>query len=140
MSGPPPAPPPSDAALVGRALEHDEQAWDLLLERYGDYIYAIALRGFRLKPLEAEEVFQETVLAVYKNLSAFRGEGSLRAWIGQITQNAARAYLRRLGRRAEVPPIPRLPIRPRKPPCGRWRRRCCCGRRSIVSPPSAARS
>lgn len=94
---------PTDESLVGRALEQDEEAWDLLLDRYGAYIYAIAVRGFRLKPEEAEDVFQETTLALYQHLPTFRGEGSLRAWIGRIAQNASRAYLRRQGRRLETP-------------------------------------
>lgn len=93
---------PTDESLISRALEQDEEAWDLLLGRYGAYIYAIAVRGFRLKPDEAEEVFQETTFALYQHLPTFRGEGSLRAWIGRIAQNASRAYLRRHGRRLEV--------------------------------------
>ncbi len=94
---------PSDAWLVERCLAHDEAAWHLLLDQYGHYIYAIAARGFRLSPEEAEEVFQETVLSVFQNLSSFRGSGSLLAWIGRITQNVCRQHLRRRGRHSETP-------------------------------------
>ncbi len=94
--------PPSNADLVERCRAHEEEAWDLLLDRYGGYIHAIALRGFGLPASQAEEVFQETVLSLFTHLSTLQDPRSLRAWIGRITQNAARQYLRRGGRRPET--------------------------------------
>ncbi len=94
---------PSDADLIGRCLEHDEEAWQILLDRYAGYIYAIAVRGFRLTPPQAEEILQETALALVQHLADFRGSGSLRAWIGAIAQNACRQHLRRQRPSAEVP-------------------------------------
>ncbi len=97
---------PTDLELVERCRAHDEEAWELLLRRYGSYIYATALRGFGLSQPEAEEVFQETVLSLFKNLGALDDPRSLKAWIGRITANAARQHLRRRGGRggrAEMP-------------------------------------
>ncbi|MGH2452357.1 MAG: RNA polymerase sigma factor [bacterium] len=91
---------PTDAELVERCRAHDEEAWNLLLGRYGSYIYAIALRGFGLPQAQAEEVFQETVLSLFKHLGTLSDPRSLKAWIGRITANAARQYLRRHGGRA----------------------------------------
>jgi RNA polymerase sigma-70 factor (ECF subfamily) len=95
--------PPTDEDLVRRCLQHDEDAWQDLLDRYAGYVYAIAVRGFRLTPPEAEEVLQETALAMVQHLRDFRGSGALRAWIGAIAQNACRQYLRRQRPSAEVP-------------------------------------
>lgn len=92
-----------DERLVERCLAHDEEAWRLLLERYAGYIYAVALRGFRLPPDAAEDIFQETVLSLLQHLPEFRGEGPLRAWIGRIAQNACRQHVRRRERRPEAP-------------------------------------
>ena len=86
---------PADDALVQRCLAHDEEAWAILLDRYAGYIYAIATRGFRLGPQEAEEVLQETALSLVQHLPSYRGRGPLRAWIGAVAANAARQYLRR---------------------------------------------
>ncbi len=86
---------PTDEELVKRCLAHDEEAWEILLDRYAGYIYAIAARGFRLSPEQAEEVLQETALSLVQHLEAYHGTGPLRAWIGAIAANAARQYLRR---------------------------------------------
>ena len=93
---------PADDVLVQRCLAHDEEAWALLLDRYAGYIYAIAARGFRLGPQEAEEVLQETALSLVQHLPSYRGSGPLRAWIGAVAANAARQYLRRRRLSAET--------------------------------------
>jgi RNA polymerase sigma-70 factor (ECF subfamily) len=90
----------TDAELVERCRAHDEEAWSLLIDRYGPYIYAIALRGFGLSQAQAEEVFQETVLSLFKTLSTLQDPRSLKAWIGRIAANAVRQHLRRHGGRA----------------------------------------
>ena len=93
---------PTDEELVRRCLAHDEEAWEILLDRYAGYIYAIAARGFGVNPEQAEDVLQETALSLVQHLEAYRGTGPLRAWIGAIAQNAARQYLRRQKPSAEV--------------------------------------
>ncbi len=100
---------PADEELVKRCLAHDEEAWVVLLDRYGGYIYAIATRGFRLTPEQAEEVLQETALSLVQHLPDYRGSGSLRAWIAAIAQNASRQYLRRHKSSAEVPAETEIP-------------------------------
>lgn len=92
---------PNDAQLVKRCLAADEEAWAILVERYADYVYALAVRGFRFPPEEAEEVLQETMMQVYEHLWDYRGTGPLRAWIGAIAQNVARQSLRRRSRHPE---------------------------------------
>jgi len=92
---------PADKDLVQRCLAADEEAWAALVERYADYVYAVAIRGFRLTPADAEEVLQDTMLQVYEHLADFRGTGALRAWIGTIAQNASRQHLRGRARRSE---------------------------------------
>ncbi len=95
---------PTDEELVKRCLAHDEEAWEILLDRYAGYIYAIAAHGFRLSPEQAEEVLQETALSMVQHLEAYRGTGPLRAWIGAVAANAARQYLRRQKPPAVLPP------------------------------------
>jgi RNA polymerase sigma-70 factor (ECF subfamily) len=91
----------ADADLVERCLASDEEAWADLIGRYADYVYAVAIRGFRLSREDAEEVLQDTMLQVYEHLADFRGTGALRAWIGTIAQNASRQRLRGRVRRSE---------------------------------------
>lgn len=86
---------PSDGALIARALEQDEDAWRLLVERYTSYIYTIAMRGFGLEVEDAREVVQESLLKLYEGLASYRAEGEFRAWLRQIVRNCGVAYLRR---------------------------------------------
>lgn len=92
---------PDDAQLVKRCLAADEEAWAILIERYADYVYALAVRGFRFHPEEAEEVLQDTMLHVYEHLGDYQGTGRLRAWIGAIAQNVARQRVRSRSRHPE---------------------------------------
>lgn len=95
-----PRPPHLDeGAFLERLRAHDEEAWVALLHRYAPYVYAIATRGFALSPGEAEEVLQETMVAVVRHLPDYRGTGPLSAWIGRIARNAALQHLRRRERR-----------------------------------------
>ncbi len=93
--------PPADARLVERCLAADEEAWATLVERYADYVYAVAMRGFRLSSEDAEDVLQDTMLQIYEHLADYRGTGPLRAWIGTIAQNASRQRLRTRSRLGE---------------------------------------
>lgn len=92
---------PNDAELVKRCLAADEQAWAILVERYADYVHALAMRGFHFPPEDAEEVLQETMMQIYEHLGNYRGTGPLRAWIGAIAQNVARQRLRSRSRHPE---------------------------------------
>jgi RNA polymerase sigma factor (sigma-70 family) len=90
-----------DAELVTRCLAADEEAWTTLVGRYADYIYALAVRGFRFPREDAEEVLQETMVQVYEHLGDYRGAGPLRAWIGAVAANVARQRLRSRSRHPE---------------------------------------
>ena len=86
--------PSNDAELVRRCLAADEEAWASLVERHAGYLYALAVRGFRFSPEEAEEVLQDTFAQVYEHLADYRGTGPLGAWMGAIAKNVARQRLR----------------------------------------------
>jgi RNA polymerase sigma-70 factor (ECF subfamily) len=86
---------PPDDALVARCLEHDEEAWRLLVGRYTSYIYTIAIRAFGIDAEEAREVVQESLLKVFEGLPGYRGEGQFRAWLRQIVRNCCLGYLHR---------------------------------------------
>ena len=58
----------SDAQLVARCREGDDDAWRELVERFSRYVYAIAVQAFRLPQSDAEDVFQEVFARAYENL------------------------------------------------------------------------
>jgi RNA polymerase sigma-70 factor (ECF subfamily) len=76
----------SDAELVERCRAGDHDAWNELVERYSRYVYAIAVRGFRLSDEDAEDVFQDVFTRIYTRLDSLRDTSALRPWIAQLTR------------------------------------------------------
>ena len=76
----------TDAELVQRCRSGDPEAWNELVERYSRYVYAIAVRGFRLSDGDAEDVFQDVFTRIYTRLDTLRDESALRPWIAQLTR------------------------------------------------------
>lgn len=76
----------TDAELVRRCRVGDQNAWNELVERYSRYVYAIAVRGFRLSDEDAEDVFQDVFTRVYTRLDTLRDDSALRPWIAQLTR------------------------------------------------------
>lgn len=87
-----------DASLVARCRAGDEAAWSLLVERYSRYVYAIAMRAFRLSETDAEEVFQEVFARAFQHLPQLRDDAAIRPWLAQTTRRLAIDHLRRAGR------------------------------------------
>jgi RNA polymerase sigma-70 factor (ECF subfamily) len=77
------------------------EAWNELVERYSRYVYAIAVRGFRLSDEDAEDVFQDVFTRIYTRLGSLRDDSALRPWIAQLTRRRCLDALASKGR--EVP-------------------------------------
>ena len=75
-----------DAELVRRCKAGDDAAWNVLVDRFSRYVSTICLRGFRLRPEDAEDVFQDVFTRVYTNLHTLRDESAVRPWIAQLTR------------------------------------------------------
>jgi RNA polymerase sigma-70 factor, ECF subfamily len=87
-----------DAELVERCRAGDAEAWNELVERFSRYVYAVTLRGFRLREQDAEDVFQEVFARVYTHLDTLRDDAALRPWIAQLTRRLCIDSLARSGR------------------------------------------
>jgi len=88
----------SDARLVARCREGDDDAWRELVERFSRYVYAIAIQAFRLPEYDAEDVFQEVFARVYERLNTLRADDAIRPWIAQLTRRVCIDRLRSGGR------------------------------------------
>lgn len=97
---------PPDPELVRRCRAGDESAWELLVERYARYVYAIATRVYRLEPPDAEDVFQEVFIRAYERLGTLRDADSLRPWLAQTTRRCAIDTLRKAGREISTDDLP----------------------------------
>jgi RNA polymerase sigma factor (sigma-70 family) len=88
------------ADLIKRAGAKDQQAWRLLVSRFGNLVWAVA-RSYRLDHADAADVSQTTWLRLAENLDTLRDPARLPGW---LATTARRESLRVLaGRRREVP-------------------------------------
>jgi RNA polymerase sigma factor (sigma-70 family) len=92
-----------DAELVARCRAGDQAAWGALVERFGRYVYAIAVRGFGLTNEQAEDVFQEVFARTFEHLDSLRDDGAIRPFVGQLTRRLAIDQLRAAARAGPLP-------------------------------------
>ena len=92
----------SDAQLVERCRAGDAMAWTELVERYSRYVYAIAVRAYRLPEHDAEDVFQNVFARAYERLGSLRSDDAIRPWLAQLTRNACVDRLRAAAREQPV--------------------------------------
>ena len=79
----------SDAELLRRLRAGDERGFVTLVERYNGSMLRLALSFVPSRAI-AEEVVQDTWLAVLRGLAAFEGRSSLKTWLFTILVNRAR--------------------------------------------------
>ncbi len=91
----------SDLDLVDAARRGDYAAFERLVSRFRDRIFRLA-RGMTSNDDEAEEVVQDTFLAVFRKLGTFRGESSVSSWIYRVAANNALMRLRRQRRKPHL--------------------------------------
>ena len=78
----------SDAALLQHIAEGDEAALETLFERCGDRLYAYIF-GMVKDESSAQDILQETLIAIWKQAGSYRGEGRAIAWAFGIARNKA---------------------------------------------------
>jgi RNA polymerase sigma-70 factor (ECF subfamily) len=88
----------TDAQLVERCRAGDREAWNMLVDRFSRYVYAICAKGFRLSDEDAEDVFQDVFTRVYTHLDTLRDDSALRPWIAQLTRRLCLDTIARRGR------------------------------------------
>jgi RNA polymerase sigma-70 factor (ECF subfamily) len=83
------SPADSDEDLLRRLRAGDEQAFVMLVERYGDSMLRVA-STFVPSHAVAEEVVQDTWLAALRGIDRFEGRSSVKTWLFTILVNRAR--------------------------------------------------
>jgi RNA polymerase sigma-70 factor (ECF subfamily) len=79
--------------LLTRLRSGDDRALADLAAAYSSKIYQLAFRYLRNRE-DAEEITQDVLFKVYRNIGAFRGDSALSSWIYRITFNEAMSRLR----------------------------------------------
>src|SRR3954447_12353569 len=73
--------------LVERCRSGDERAFQELVERYKDLVFAMIARTVQDRS-RAEDLAQDVFLRIHRGLPYFRGEARLSTWIYRIVANA----------------------------------------------------
>jgi RNA polymerase sigma-70 factor, ECF subfamily len=89
----------ADALLVREARNGSRPAFDMLVLKYQRRVERLLSRSVR-DPADVADLCQETFLAVYRALPAFRGDSAFYTWVYRIAINAAK---RHNGQRARLP-------------------------------------
>lgn len=103
-----------DVTLLRRLLDGDERAFTELVEHYHQGLLRLATLYVVDRPA-AEEVVQETWLAVLQGLRSFEGKSTLKTWIFRILVNRAKT---RGVREARLVPFSRLTAGEAEPAVG----------------------
>src|SRR4051812_4076429 len=93
----------SDEQLVVALRTGDEAAFRELVERYHTRLIRFAATFVPSRTV-AEEVVQDTWLAVVRGIGAFEGRSTLRTWVFQICANRARSTGQRERRTIPIGP------------------------------------
>ena len=86
-----------DLYLVEQLRSGNEAAFEALIDRYATAMLRLAMVYVRSLAV-AEEVVQETWLAVLESLCRFEGRSSLKTWMFRILTNCAKTHAQREGR------------------------------------------
>ena len=94
-------PPVSDADLLRRFIQNDQQAFAELVRRHGRLVWA-ACRNLTRFEADAEDAFQATFLVLLQNATRIRQSGKLSTWLygvaHKVCANARRGVKRRTAR------------------------------------------
>jgi RNA polymerase sigma-70 factor, ECF subfamily len=85
----PSSPPADDQSLVERARNGDDAAFAVLVRRYSPMLMRLA-RMYVPTDALAEDVVQETWVAVVRGLEKFEGRSSFKTWLFRILVNRAK--------------------------------------------------
>ncbi len=96
-----------DVELAVMAASGGRAAFGELAKRHGSAVRGL-LRRMGADPSLADDLAQDAFLSAFEHIAEFRGEGAFAGWIKRI---AARLYVKRWKRRAQLDPIADAPER-----------------------------
>jgi RNA polymerase sigma-70 factor (ECF subfamily) len=88
----------SDEQLVKKAKSGDQRAFEVLVLKYQQRIFALISRYVRDHD-EVQDVAQEAFIKAWRALPRFRGDSAFYTWLYRIAVNTAKNHLVSLSRR-----------------------------------------
>ena len=91
----------SDAELLRAHVGGEDGAFEELVRRHRDRMWAVALRTTRDRE-EAADGLQDALISAYRAAGSFRGESAVTTWLHRIVVNACLDRMRRRQTRATL--------------------------------------
>jgi RNA polymerase sigma factor (sigma-70 family) len=92
---------PDDLELVQKAQKGDLRAYDTLLQRYRERVYATVYH-MTANHEDANDLVQETFIKAYQALKTFKGHASFYTWLYRIAVNKTINFLKQRRNRAQL--------------------------------------
>ena len=89
--------------IIERIKNGDEMAFQQIMSKYGERVMGLAFH-FTKNYQDAEDLYQETFIKVYRNINSFRFESEFFTWVYRILANQAFNYFRKSKRMTTVDP------------------------------------
>ena len=89
----------NDNEIISKVLSGDTQAYAVLVNRYQNYVFTLAMRMVKTRE-DAEEVAQDIFIKAYRALAVFRGASKFSTWLYTIVNTTCITFLRK--KRLEV--------------------------------------
>jgi RNA polymerase sigma-70 factor, ECF subfamily len=93
-----------DFSLIQRFIEGDESTFRTLVQRHKDKIRNIIYLALNSNDA-VDDIAQDVLITIYKNLKSFRFESQFSTWLYRITVNKCRDHLRKVRIRSIFTPI-----------------------------------
>ena len=84
----------NELLLIKRSIKGDIDAFEELIKDYKKMAYNIALRVLRNKE-DAEDISQEALVKVYKNIDSFNMQSTFKVWLYRIVMNTCLDFKRK---------------------------------------------
>lgn len=101
MTGRVPGPDWPDERLVTLCLAGSEPAWNVLVDRYKNLVWAIIVR-YGIAADQAPDVFQAVWLDVYNDLGQLRKPDGVKPWLSSVVRNKCFHWKKKSNRRQHV--------------------------------------
>lgn len=92
----------NESKLIKKCIEGDIDAFEILIEKYKQTAYNIAL-GIVKNPDDAMDMSQEALIKVYRYIKNFNQKSSFSTWLYRIVMNTCLDYIKKNEKNKVVP-------------------------------------
>ncbi len=85
----------NESIWISQAQNRDLKAYSILASKYQSMIFTLALRMLKNKQ-DAEDLCQDVLIKIYKNIKLYKHEAPFAAWIYRICYNESINKIRKL--------------------------------------------